>query len=160
MRLLFSLFTALIFSVYVFAEQKITITGNVYDRMTTKDLPHVNVAVLNPDSTVVVETEAFDEQYKFNEVNHTYARFDAGYYKFDIPVAPAPYIMKFAKEGYDTYFQPLDLSKMGNRQFELKLPPVYLTPVQEGPTVELDEVVVKTSKIKFYHKGDTIVYNA
>lgn len=160
MRLLFSLLTALVFYASLFAEQKITVTGNVYDRITTKDLPHVNVTVLNPDSTVVVETDAFDEQYKFNEVNHTYVRFDAGYYKFDIPVAPAPYIMKFTKEGYDTYFQPLDLSKMGSRQFELKLPPVYLTPVQEGPTVELDEVVVKTSKIKFYHKGDTIVYNA
>ena len=27
-------------------------------------------------------------------------------------------------------------------------------------TVDLNEVVVKATKVKFYHKGDTIVYNA
>ncbi len=140
------------------AQKKITVSGNVFDRITTKDLPHVNLTVLNPDSTVAVETEAFEETYKIDA--STFRWVEIGTYKFDISKADTPYIMRFSKEGYDTFYQPLDLSKMTARQFELKLPPVYLTPVAEGPTVELDEVVVKTSKIKFYHKGDTIVYNA
>ncbi len=140
------------------AQQKITVSGNVFDRVTTKDLPRVKLTVLNPDSTVAVETEALYETYKFE--GNSIKEFETGYFKFDIPKASSPYIMQFSKEGYDTYEQSLDLSKMTSRQFELKLPPVYMTPVAEGPTVELDEVVVKTSKIKFYHKGDTIVYNA
>lgn len=99
------------------------------------------------------------ETYKIDA--STFRHVDTGAYKFDITKADAPYIMRFSKEGYDSFEQPLDLSKMSSRQFELKMPPVYLTPVaDEGPTVELDEVVVKTSKVKFYHKGDTIVYNA
>lgn len=142
----------------LFAQQKITVSGNVFDRITTKDLPHVKLTVLNPDSTVAVETEAFEETYKID--GSTFRPIEVGYYKFDIPKASAPYIMRFSKEGYDIFDQPLDLSKMTSRQFEMKLPPVYMTPVAEGPAVELDEVVVKTSKIKFYHKGDTIVYNA
>ena len=140
------------------AQQKITVTGNVYDRVTTKDLPHVKVEVLNPDSTVATETEAFKETYEFTA--NTYKPVVLGLYKFDIQKTDTPYILRFSKEGYATLDQPLDLSNMGARQFEMKLPPVFLTPEITGPTVELDEVVVKTSKIKFYHKGDTVVYNA
>lgn len=158
MRYLISFLSVLLFSIALHAEQKITVSGNIYDRITTKDLPNVNVAVMNPDSTVVAETEAVLETYKFE--GNSLKEVKLGFYKFDIPVAATPYIMRFSKEGYETFDQPLDLSKMTSRQFELKLPPVYMTPAQESPTVELDEVVVKTTKIKFYHKGDTIVYNA
>lgn len=140
------------------AQQKITVSGYVYDRVTTKHLPHVKLTILTPDSTVAVETEAVQDI--VDVISNQYKSFQIGYYKFDIPAAPDPYIMRLSKDGYDTLEQPLDLSKMTSRQYELKLPPIYMTPEVFGPTVELDEVVVKTSKIKFYHKGDTIVYNA
>lgn len=140
------------------AQQKITVKGYIYDRVTTKDLPNVNITILNPDSTIAVETEAVQDVVE--TILGQYKTFQIGYYEFEIPVDSLPYTMRLSKNGYDTLEQKLDLSKIGSRQFELKLPPIYMTPEVTGPTVELEELVVKTSKIKFYHKGDTIVYNA
>ena len=50
------------------------------------------------------------------------------------------------------------LKDMSSREFEKKLPNIYISP--ERKSVDLDEVVVQATKVKFYHKGDTIVYNA
>lgn len=155
MKLFISLLSLIFIFIPICAQQKVSISGGVFDRITTKDVLHAKVTILNPDSTVVIEKEAYTHGY-LNDGTHV----EDGYYEFEIPKSDTPYIMRVSKEGYDTFYQPLDLSRMGAREYELKLSPVYLTPVQENPTVELDELVVKTSKIKFYHKGDTIVYNA
>lgn len=148
----------LLFSLSLSAQKSIVINGNVYDRLTTQHLPHVHLSVLKPDSSVVAETEAFSIDHQNN--GGSYTRIEKGTFVFRLKATNDPYIIRFTKDGYDTLYQPLDLSKLGTREYEVKLPPVYMTPIQENPTVELDELVVKTSKIKFYHKGDTIVYNA
>ncbi|MDE6290425.1 MAG: hypothetical protein K2M16_02730, partial [Muribaculaceae bacterium] len=137
------------------AQKQISVSGGVYDRMTTKYVLHAKVEVLTPDSTVIKEKDAYSKGY-YNDGSSI----ERGDYKIEIPRSGTPYIMRVSKEGYDTLYQTLDLSGLGRREHELHLPPVYLTPVRENPAVELEELVVKTSKIKFYHKGDTIVYNA
>lgn len=156
----FKLFIFTLLSVFfsISAQQKITVMGYVYDRVTTKHLPNVKITILNSDSTITIETEALQDMMEL--VGEQHKLIQVGYYKFDIPAAPNSYIMRLSKDGYDTLEQNLDLSKMTSRQYEMNLPPIYMTPEITGPTVDLDEVVVKTSKIKFYHKGDTIVYNA
>lgn len=141
--------------IHVCAKQNISVSGEIYDRLTTQYVLHSKVAVLNPDSTVVVEKEAYGEAYYNDGTRHQY-----GKYRFEIPKSANPYIIRVTKDGYDTYYQPLDISKLGSREFELRMDPIYLTPVKDNPSVELEEFVVKASKVKFYHKGDTIVYNA
>ncbi len=145
-------------STQIYAQQKRIVTGFVYDRVTTKDLRNVKVTILSSDSNVVTVTETGD--YVYSPIGDPAHKYPLGNYRFEVPASATPYIMRFSKEGFDTFEQPLDISKMNSRQYSLKVPPIYLTPETTGPVVELDEVVVKTSKIKFYHKGDTIVYNA
>lgn len=138
--------------------RKITVKGSIYDRLTTKPLPHVKINILKSDSTTAAETEAFKKTYQI-EAN-SFKEVELGDFSFDVEVLPEPYTMRLEKEGYEILTQVLDLSKVGKREFELAIPPIYMTPQTEEKTTELDEFVVKATKIKFYHKGDTIVYNA
>lgn len=158
MKLLKSLLALLIFSASLHAEQKITVTGFVYDRVTTKDLPKVKVTIISQDSTAVAETETGD--FVYSPVGDPFRKYPLGNFRFEIPKISVPYTLRMLREGYEPYEMPLDLSTISSREYTMKLPAVYLTPETTRPTVELDELVVKTSKIKFYHKGDTIVYNA
>lgn len=142
----------------VSAQHTVTVSGNIYDRISTNHLPHVQVAVLNNDSTVIVETGAYRLS-SILEGNH-YKEFDEGFFSFEIPVASTPYILRFEKEGYEPLSQSLDLSDIKGRQFELQLMPIYMSPQKTDSSVMLEELIVKTSMVKFYHKGDTIVYKA
>ncbi|MBD5280421.1 MAG: outer membrane beta-barrel protein [Bacteroides sp.] len=158
MKTKFLLLLLLTFSLPLMAQRKVSVTGNVYDRVTTKDLTHVDVTVLNPDSTIAAETDAYLKTLVFRD--NKYLEVEYGRFTLDLPILSQPYILRLSKEGYSTLEQPLDLSKTGARQVDIKLPPIYMTPETRNPTVNLDEVVVKSSKVMFYHKGDTIVYNA
>ncbi len=51
----------------------------------------------------------------------------------------------------------LDLTDLKPNEYERKLPNVYLSRYVER---KLGEVTVTASKVKFYYKGDTLVYNA
>ncbi len=67
------------------------------------------------------------------------------------------YILKVWDEGYEPQTLDLDLTKLGKRQFQLNLDPIYLTRERSH---NLNEVSVTATKVKFYNRGDTIVYNA
>lgn len=67
------------------------------------------------------------------------------------------FILKVWNDGYETQTFDLDLTKLGKRQFQLDLDPIYLTRERRH---ELNEVSVTATKVKFYNRGDTIVYNA
>lgn len=121
------------------AQQKVTVTGYIYDRATTKDLPNVKLTILNPDRTVALETEALEDVVEI--IGGQYKRYQIGYYKFDVAWASLPYIMRFSRNGYATLEQKLDLSKIASGQFELKLPPIYMTPEVTGPAIAFDELV-------------------
>ncbi|MDE5555738.1 MAG: outer membrane beta-barrel family protein, partial [Muribaculaceae bacterium] len=56
----------------------------------------------------------------------------------------------FSTETITWTFQPF-----GKRELSRSMPPIYLSKVRE-----LKEVTVTSSKVKFYNKGDTIVYDA
>lgn len=46
---------------------------------------------------------------------------------------------------------------MGKREYSRELKPVLLKRMKQ---IDLDEVTVTATKVKFYNKGDTLVYNA
>lgn len=148
----------IIITVFSAEARKITVKGSIYDRLTTKPLPGIRVSVLKPDSTLVAETEALKKTYQFT--NNSIKEVELGEFSIDLQDEASPYTLRLEKEGYETLVQPLDLSKVGKREFEMEIPPIYMSPVKQEKTTELDEFVVKATKIKFYHKGDTIVYNA
>lgn len=66
------------------------------------------------------------------------------------------YIFDVACDGYDTRTITYRLEKPGKRETYRVLPPIYL---DRSPR-KLKEVTVTASKIKFYNRGDTVVFNA
>jgi hypothetical protein len=60
------------------------------------------------------------------------------------------------RDGYETAFTTVDL-KSQRRSIRTTVPVIYLKRPKEQ---NLDEVTVTATKVKFYYKGDTIVYNA
>lgn len=136
--------------------EKVTVTGGIYSRVTSKYVVGADVAVLGKDSAVLARGKAERESWRF-EKNKYY--FDSiGVYEIKIDKIPEDYILRVMMDGYEPKFVDFTLKDMSSREFEKKLPNIYISP--ERKSVDLDEVVVQATKVKFYHKGDTIVYNA
>ena len=70
---------------------------------------------------------------------------------------PGKYLIKVEAEGYQTAYVPLDIKKLYKRESNRSIKPIYLKRMPKRNEVELDEVVVKATKLKFYMNGDTLV---
>ena len=71
---------------------------------------------------------------------------------------PGTYIVRFSLEGYQTKEITVTINKFRKREHGFRQPPVYLA--RKPKERALGEAVVKATKVKFYSKGDTLVYNA
>ena len=75
---------------------------------------------------------------------------------FPVPRKDSTYVFDVICEGYTPYTMVYDVRKVGKRESYREIPTLYL---KKAPR-QLDAVTVTTSKIKFYNKGDTVVFNA
>lgn len=70
------------------------------------------------------------------------------------------YTIKVEREGFEPQSIPLDV-KVSNRVRWRYLPVIYLRKKKKlEDEQQLNEVTVTATKVKFYHKNDTLVYNA
>ena len=113
-------------------------------------IPSATIAAIDAaDSTAVVSTTA-NGIYQYNDYIE-----NTGGFALDLP--RKHYILKVWNDGYEPQTLDLDLTKLGKRQFQLNLDPIYL---KRERSHNLNEVSVTATKVKFYNRGDTIVYNA
>lgn len=131
----------------------IPLNGYIYDRLTTKDLIDTKVQVLRPDSTVISTVKGGYTYYYWG--NNSVKEDSTSRYQIYIPRVSGNYIIKVSKDGYQDTYVPYT-AEIGKRVSELKAPKIY---VSRQKVHQLEELTVKSSKIMFYHKGDTIVYN-
>ncbi len=150
------LITTLFTTIELRAEATIRLTGYIYSAVTSKELPGAKIEILSQDSTIIASTTATSES-TFRNGNQIVFEQNS-WFGISIPKVKGKYILKASLDGYETAYKNLDLTKMGSRQTQYEVDKIYLRPTAK--TVDLDELVVKASKVKFYHKGDTIVYNA
>lgn len=75
---------------------------------------------------------------------------------FSVPNEDAVYILTAHSPGYEEVTRTITVKRRSGRDFKVELDNIVFRP--EGR--KLKEVSVTASKIKFYAKGDTIVYNA
>ena len=132
------------------AVRKISLNGSVQDIRAHKDLIGATVELLSADSTVLQQKVA---------KHHYYAEgyeWDTSEFSFAVPAMPASYIFRISYVGHRTAYVDYKLERIGRREHERALPPFYLSP----QTNMLQEVVVTASKVKFYYRGDTLIYNA
>ncbi|MDE6066327.1 MAG: hypothetical protein K2G27_05840 [Duncaniella sp.] len=127
------------------------IIGTVKDKVTGRQLPDARVILFNhkgePVDTIScrhIFTTKDNEKGEFSEFYVAVSRSE-GTITLDVEC-----------DGYNTYTVVKDLSAVHPRETYISLPPIML----ERAPRKLKEVTVTASKVKFYNRGDTIVYNA
>lgn len=135
---------------------KLTLKGKVFDRTTTKEVHGVEVAVLRADSTVAGATTGGSASWR--ESGGKYYLDSVSDYKVTVDKLEGDYLLRLSRAGYDTTYIPYQVHNLGRREIERDVPNIYIARQQK--VHELDEIVVRASKIKFYNKGDTVVYDA
>ena len=128
-----------------------TLIGKVQDNRTHNDLPGAVVQLLSRDSTVLSTVEA-----KSFLMEGDRSWYQADYY-LNVPHRQESYILRAIYPGYDTTYVSYTLSEVGRREFTRHLPPIYM---REETRHAMREVTVTASKVMFYYRGDTVVYNA
>ncbi len=127
------------------------ITGFVKNKATDADLFDAKVRLLNAsDSSVITETKAHLVTF-YGERREDLPQFSI--YNID---RNGKYILELSLDGYDNYWQEIDPATLSKRTNTMNLGNLYM---KRSPKV-LDELVVRPSKVYFYNKGDTLVYNA
>lgn len=133
----------------------VTLYGYVVDSPMNTPINNASVTVLNAaDSSYVTVamsdlgsgTVTGDEK-----VDYTYT----GGFRVRLP--RGKYILSVSCLGYEPTVVNVDLTTLGKRVYDYTLP-YKITLTRESK--KLKEVVVTASKVKFYHKGDTLVFNA
>ena len=109
--------------------------------------------LMDEDSTII------DKQtVKYIDEDKTYME---SYYSFNIPASPKKYIVKAEQSGYESAFSNYNVKYIARKPVVSKFPTIYMKRKSKLQQVnELDEVVVKATKVKIVFKGDTVVYNA
>ena len=134
----------------------IELSGEIYDRMTTRHVLETKIEFLRPDSSLITCTKG-----GYKTITWTNAKGliedSTSIYTLNIPRIEGNYLIKVSRDGYDTEYVPYALSGLKKRENERTAPKIYLSRIK---VKNLEEFTVKASKVMFYHKGDTIVYNA
>ena len=131
-------------------KRKLVLSSKVMDSRSHTNILDATVQLLTTDSIVIDQKKAGRT---FMIQDRSYS---SGEFSFEVPKAVANYIIRVSHVNYETTFVNVSLSKIGRWEVQRDLPPIYL---KEKRHV-LKEINVVASKVMFYYRGDTIVYNA
>lgn len=128
--------------------------ATVKDKATDGDLTEGRVSLYDAaDSTLVKEMDAFQKIYSGSSSNWTVTL--RPQFKIDNLDRSKRYVLQLTHDMYEPLTVDVDPSKLSPKLTEMNLGTLYMTKAKV-----LKEVTVTATKVKFYHKGDTIVYNA
>ncbi len=136
----------------LFAQNNVLLLkGKVLDYRTRKDVVNTTLQILNEDSVILDCTTAS---------NHCMEG-DREWYQADFHLKVprtenTAYIIRATMMGYKPYEQRISVGKIPKNRNIMEIDPVLL----KEDAKALDEVVVSATKVKFYYRGDTLVYNA
>ena len=129
-----------------------TIQGFVHDRITNENLVGTKVSLMKGDSIIAMATANADWSWLGR----------SGLWFFSITLDDSTdYTLLFEREGYNILSWPLSeqLKKKPLKKAESRF--IGDVPMDKTPkTHVLNGVTIKATKVKFYHKGDTLVYDA
>lgn len=149
-----NIFSFLLFAIFLplscFAQEKLIIKSRVVDSKTRNDIPGATIQLLAEDSTVL-KTVVANNHWTRNEMEGYNSNF-----QFEVPRQKAGYILRASYLGYKTTFVNISIGDLKKREYVKELPSIIL----RSDSKLLQEVNVVGSKVKFYFRGDTVVYNA
>ena len=129
---------------------QIAIVGNVYESMLNTRLPGAMVYLLDSAGAVIDSVKAGGQiQYGHDIVK-------LSKFSFSVPRRNSSYSLEVEYPGYESYFRVVTLDNIGSREVEREIPDIIM---KKEPR-RLGEVTVTATKVKFFNKGDTLVYNA
>ena len=133
---------------------EVEVRGLVMEETTGQAVPGVKVTLMwAKDSTVV-------DSAKVRTSNNSY--FASTYVWLTIS-EPGEYLVKCEGKGYETTYNYWKVDKLYKHEEYFKVDtPWYIRREKKkrNKDIQLGEAVVKASRVKFYYKGDTIVYDA
>lgn len=132
---------------------KVSISGTVKSKDWKTGLIGAKICLIDAMGTVIDSTET-GKQKRYNNVTKEYTAVPT--FSFNLPHIAARYNLEISYPGYETTLVSIDLTDLANREISRDLPTIFL----KKAAINLDEVVVTATKVKFYNKGDTLVYNA
>lgn len=129
-----------------------TLKGKILESHTKVQLLECHVEILTAkDSTIIASTNSIRKYRNGNDIYYT------SDFSLNIPKHEGEYIIRVSKRGYETTCLTVSLNKLYKREFSRTIPDICL---EKERHINLDEVVVTSTKVKFYLNGDTLVYNA
>ena len=137
-----------------FKVRDIKLDGTICDARSRNQLTGAKVELLGEDS-VLIDSLTATRQYMGYYMGEKHV-WETAEFSFTVPAIPARYIFRITREDYRTVCYNYVLDRVGRREVSRNLSPFYLH--KESKT--LQEVTVTASRVRFYYKGDTIVYNA
>lgn len=139
-----------VFSIFA-ADEPFVLEGRVKDAITKADLNKAIVRLYDNDGNICDSVRA-NRGLRYNDgVLDTLSTFG-----LKVPRVDSMFIFDVICQGYETQTLSFKLEKIGRRERSREIPMIYL---KRAPK-KLGEVTVTATKIKFYNKGDTVVYNA
>ena len=131
--------------------QTIEIVGEIEDDFLKVPLSGVKVSILNPDSTVVVDSA------KIVDFRNRNGKLLKVMFSAAVKAEKRDYLLRATRPGYGDVWESVSVL----------LPEIVSSVRLEEPikmrkerNMALNEVVVKATKVKMYYKGDTLVYDA
>jgi hypothetical protein len=133
----------------------IKLSGTVFDASSREYLMDAKVELLTEDSTLIDSVRARQSAFYYDgsgkEVDYDVARFN-----IEVPALPRHYIFRISMDDYRTVCYTYVVDKVGRRETSRYVSPFYLHKTSKT----LQEVTVKASRVRFYFRGDTVVYDA
>lgn len=133
------------------AQNDFRLYGSVKSAISKHDLTDAYVLLFNKDGSVKDSIRANQGlSYRGPGGMDTVSSFS-----FLVPRVDSIYVFDVVCPGFETKTVQYHLEKIGKRERYREIPIIYLNKV-----VQLNEVTVQATKVKFYNKGDTLVYDA
>ncbi|MCM1519570.1 MAG: outer membrane beta-barrel family protein [Lachnoclostridium sp.] len=134
----------------VWSQSKVTLCGRIRDAVTKYDLVVAKVLVYDSIGNVKDTLLCNDAKgYERGEV------VDIAEFYYGIQPVDSTYVFDVICDGYMPQTITYHAKNLGRKRY-VEMPVTYMTRAPH----KLGEVTVTASKIKFYNKGDTIVFNA
>lgn len=131
-------------------KDKLEIEGHVFENMGKTPLQGAMVRLLDSKGTVIDSMETTGRNQTGSVIRNL------SKYKFYVPRnVKTNYTIEAEANGYDPGYMEVKIGDLGRRELKRELPTIYLIRARQ-----LEEVTVTASKVKFYHKLDTLIYDA
>lgn len=137
------------------SKSTLTLSATVRDNLTKKELVGSKVRISDSAGNLVDSCTA-SQTGGITVIGDRYEMQKNARFSLKVPRTGGDFTIEAEFDGYSPVSIPIHVKKAGSREFTRSVSDILMSRAPK----ELDAVTVTASKIKFYNRGDTIVFNA